>query len=135
GADARVWRRLGRGASRWFVPPAAASELSTPAFAAPDRRTSAARDAEGRGRDRTDPFRADGSGRGPFGGLVRTRSCVVAWGSARRARLDGDGFRRLAQQPEFAADAFVDRPHDVGIVLEELLGVLAALTQPLAAVR
>src|SRR5216683_7431878 len=48
-------------------------------------------------------------------------------------RLDGRGFD-VANQPELPADAILDRLADVRVVLEELLGILAALTEPLAAV-
>ena len=40
----------------------------------------------------------------------------------------------LSHQAELAADAILDRLEDVRVVLEELLGVLAALAETLAAV-
>ena len=41
----------------------------------------------------------------------------------------------FAREPELSANAILDRLVDVGIVLEELLGVLATLAEALAAVR
>src|ERR1700680_1447605 len=45
---------------------------------------------------------------------------------------DGRSFC-VTDQPELPANAILNRPADLRVVLEELLGVLAALTEPLAA--
>src|SRR5438093_1451329 len=41
----------------------------------------------------------------------------------------------VADETELAAHAVFDRPRDVGIVAQELFGVLASLAKPLSAVR
>src|SRR5215831_5521192 len=53
--------------------------------------------------------------------------------SAITARLDGDRF--FPCQAELAPDSILDRRVDLRVVLEELLGVLAALAEALAVER
>src|SRR5206468_3054028 len=54
--------------------------------------------------------------------------------SAIHARLYADGFGGVAGEAQLLADFLVDRVEDRRVVLEELLGVLAALAEALAAV-
>src|SRR5258707_5432687 len=45
----------------------------------------------------------------------------------RRGLSDGSSLRRIPRHAELAADAIFDRFADLGVVLQELLGVFAAL--------
>src|SRR6476660_4649883 len=67
--------------------------------------------------------------------MVNGERCIASQPSAMTADgvLYGDRF--LARHPQLAADAVLDGGIDLGVVLEELLRVLAPLAEPLAAVR
>src|SRR5436189_203708 len=79
---------------------------------------------------------ADGLGLMASGGWNPSTLCHSHSPSAVRARgLHAYGLgNAVARKPELLADLLVDCPEDLGVVLEELLGILASLAEAFAAI-